>query len=406
MYQCQGGAARKGSRSGPRLLDGRRGCGRRVEGRREPAGRPVSFWCMAIASTVLLLTATATLAPFQQGEWRTDFSRHSVALEEIVSGGPPRDGIPALDRPRFEAGGRVGWLDMREPVIVVAAGRLVRAYPIQILMWHEIVNDELDGLPIAVTFCPLCNTALVFERRIDSLILDFGTTGRLRHSDLVMYDRQTESWWQQATGEAIVGALTGRHLRPVPAAILSWRDARALYPAIEVLSRETGHRRPYGRNPYERYDSRPGPLSQFFRHRPDARLPAMERVVAIELDTNSIAVAFSMLRERRIVNTIVGVTPVVVAWWPGTASALDAADIPAGRDVGSTIVFERTVDGRAIDFRLVNGTLMDGAGGTVWDLAGRGIRGPLAGRRLRAVPHGNHFWFAWAAFRPAARLLR
>jgi hypothetical protein len=165
-------------------------------------------------------TAALRLADGEQ--WRTDFSRHSVPLHEILSGGPPRDGIPALDRPRFEsAAAAAEWLEGREPVMVVEHQGVTRGYPLSILVWHEIANDVVGGLPVAVTFCPLCNTALVFDRRLDGRVLDFGVTGRLRYSDLVMYDRQTESWWQQATGEAIVGTLTGSKLRRVPSSTLA-----------------------------------------------------------------------------------------------------------------------------------------------------------------------------------------
>lgn len=170
----------------------------------------------------------------QQGHaehWSTDFTRHAVPLEEIVSGGPPKDGIPALDRPRFEPVAEArSWLRDQEPVLVVESDGTARAYPYQVLIWHEIVNDVVGGVPLAVTYCPLCNTALVFRRAHGGRVLDFGTTGRLRHSDLVMYDRQTESWWQQATGEAIVGTLAGQKLESYPAQTTSWRAFRGSHP--------------------------------------------------------------------------------------------------------------------------------------------------------------------------------
>lgn len=357
------------------------------------------------------LAALAVGAHAQGGDdaWRTDFSRHTVPLDEIVPGGPPKDGIPAIDRPQFvpvrEAG---GWLDPRDPVVVVEHGAVAKAYPLQILIWHEIVNDEVGGLPVAVTFCPLCNTALAFDRRHDGQVLDFGTTGRLRHSDLVMYDRQTESWWQQATGEGIVGRYAGARLRVLPAPLVSWTAFRTAHPTGLVLSRNTGHRRPYGRNPYAGYDDpRGSPFPSFFRRPADQRLPAMARVVAIELEEASIAVPFDVLAERRVVEITAGGIPLAVLWAPGTASALDAATIAAGRDVGATGVFDRRVDGRALTFAPAgDGRFHDRETGSTWDLLGRAVAGPLAGRRLRAVAHGNHFWFAWAAFRPDTRITR
>ncbi|MGH2403427.1 MAG: DUF3179 domain-containing (seleno)protein, partial [bacterium] len=187
--------------------------------------------------------------PFNTLGWKTDFTKHSVPLSQITSGGPPKDGIPAIDKPVFETVADAGkWLKAKEPVIFFESNGDVRAYPLQILIWHEIVNDTVGGQPVTVTFCPLCNTAIAFDRRLDGRVLDFGTTGMLRFSDLVMYDRQTESWWQQITGEAIVGVLTGKQLKFLPAQIVAWETFARTFPAGKVLSRNTGHVRPYGQN--------------------------------------------------------------------------------------------------------------------------------------------------------------
>lgn len=243
------------------------------------------FKTLFIAVALLVATATqAQLAVEDRQAWpKTDFSRRTVDLAEIQFGGPPKDGIPAIDRPRFDtASGARAWLAPQEPVIVLRIGRAARAYPLQILMYHEIVNDVLAGVPVAVTFCPLCNASLVFDRRVGGRILDFGTTGRLRKSDLVMYDRQTESWWQQFTGQAIVGALSGTQLKTIPAEVVAFDTFLAAYPLGEVLSRRAGYSRPYGRNPYRGYD-RVGQNPFLFEDPVDKRLPAMERVLAVEL---------------------------------------------------------------------------------------------------------------------------
>ncbi|MEQ8193857.1 MAG: DUF3179 domain-containing (seleno)protein, partial [Rhodospirillales bacterium] len=175
------------------------------------------------ASRIAVLSAFAMIctAPGHALEWqekwpKTDFSRTKIDLSEIISGGPPKDGIPSIDRPRFTPLGNAGNLAPTEPVIGLIVNGDARAYPLRILMWHEIVNDEVGGVPVAVTYCPLCNSAIVFKRTVQNRVLSFGTTGLLRHSDLVMYDRQTESWWQQFTGDAIVGKLTGQELQMLP----------------------------------------------------------------------------------------------------------------------------------------------------------------------------------------------
>jgi hypothetical protein len=337
--------------------------------------------------------------------WKTDFSKISVPPKEIVSGGPPRDGIPAIDRPSFESAAEADrWLEGSDPVLVVEHGGEVKAYPLAILIWHEIVNDNVGGQPVSVTFCPLCNTALVFDRNVGGRMLDFGTTGRLRHSDLLMYDRQTESWWQQAVGVAIVGELLDTELEFVPANTFSWEMVRALHPDVLVLSRETGHRRDYGRNPYVGYDDPGGsPIPGFFTADEDRRMPAMERVVALDIGTGW-AVGFSPLSEARVVNDEVEDTAFAVVWKSGAASALDRSQVSSGRDVGQTAVFDRHLADRTLTLEWKNGSLRDVETGSTWDFAGRALTGPLAGQRLRSVPHGNHFWFSWVVFRPDTKV--
>ena len=167
--------------------------------------------------------------------WETDFSRHSVPFNEIFSGGVPRDGIPPLDDPKFTTPEQADqWLGDAEPVISFEINGDARAYPLQILTWHEVVNDVVGGVPVVATFCPLCNSAIVFDRTLDGVVHDFGVSGKLRNSDLIMWDRQTESWWQQFTGEAIVGELTGTKLTLLPASIISWVDFKAANPEGQV----------------------------------------------------------------------------------------------------------------------------------------------------------------------------
>jgi Protein of unknown function (DUF3179) len=181
-----------------------------------------------------------------------------VDTGRLLSGGPPPDGIPAIDRPRFLRAADVDFLDPVEPVLVLELGGEERAYPVQILIWHEIVNDTVGGIPVAVTYCPLCNSALAFDRRAAGRVLDFGTSGMLYNSDLVMYDRQTRSLWPQIQGRAVAGVLTGTTLTPYVVSTVSWGEWRAAHPGDWVLSRDTGHRRDYGRNPYTGYDQPDG----------------------------------------------------------------------------------------------------------------------------------------------------
>src|SRR6266511_3565983 len=218
-----------------------------------------------------------------ESEFKTDFSKHSIPYSEILSGGPPKDGIPALKDPQFvSVTDADAWLKPLEPVILVQVGEDAKAYPIQILIWHEIANDTVGGEPLVVTFCPLCNTAIAFKRTVNGQVLDFGTTGRLRYSNLIMYDRQTETWWQQATGEAIAGELTGANLRFRPAAIIAWSDFKHAHPDGAVLSRDTGFQRNYGQNPYTGYDDVNN--TPFLYHGPQTpgKLSPVARVLTVD----------------------------------------------------------------------------------------------------------------------------
>ncbi len=338
-------------------------------------------------------------------EFSTDFSRHTVPYSEILSGGPPKDGIPAVDRPMYEPKVAADlWLGEREPVIVMQINDAVRAYPIQILTWREIVNDTLGGVPVAVTFCPLCNTAIAFDRRVGERVLDFGTTGRLRYSNLIMYDRQTETWWQQATGEAIVGELVGSELTFLPATMIAWAEFRDSYPDGDVLSLATGFSRAYGNNPYPGYDDID--RSPFLYDGPPTpgRLPAMARILAMELNGETVAYPYASLETLRVVDDEVGGVPIVVMWQGGVASALGLSDIAEAEDVGTVVAYLRDVGGDVLTFEQRDGEIVDTQTGTTWDHLGRGVTGDLAGTQLAPVVGVNHFWFSWAAFKPETRV--
>ncbi len=339
--------------------------------------------------------------------WRTDFSRSTICLEEILPGGPGKDGIPPIDRPvAISIEEAATWLESREPVIAIERNGQARAYPLQILVWHEIVNDELGGEPTLVTFCPLCNTAIAFDRRLEPAgpVYDFGTTGNLRFSDLVMWDRQTESWWQQLTGEAIVGERAGKRLAPYPAQILGWQAFADAYPNGDVLSRNTGQNRPYGTNPYVGYDDIDS--SPFlFDGTPDGRLRPMERVVGVTHEGEAVAYPLGDISSARVIHDTIGTLPIVVLIAPGARSATDAATIAASRDVGQVGVFDRRLSDFLFTFEIGGpDEFQDTQTGTRWDVTGQGVAGPLAGRRLLAVPHVVAFWFSWAAGFPQTRL--
>ena len=380
--------------------------------RTPPDASPPSATQPAQANSGVVATPSSTPAfdpedipPGAAREFSTDFTRHSVPYREILSGGPPKDGIPAIDAPRYVSVKAADeWLRDREPVVLFALNGDARAFPLQILTWHEIVNTEVGGVPVTVTFCPLCNTAIVFDRRYGDLVLDFGTTGRLRYSNLIMYDRQTESWWQQATGEAIVGTLTGAQLTTYPAAIVSWQAFKEAYPDGNVLSRETGFNRAYGRNPYVGYDDIESRSFLYDGPTIDGRLPPMARVLTVAGENDAVAFPYDVLAEVHVANETVDGKPIVVFWAEGTASALDENVIAESRDVGAALAFSRLLDGQVLTFWWDGEAIRDEQTNSRWSPLGQAVEGALAGRQLEPVVSINHFWFSWAAFRPDTRL--
>ncbi len=389
-----------------------------------------------------------------------DKSRSNLPLEGFVYGGVVPQGIPALGfagsyngkiahspAPRFiPAEEAARWLQRVEPIVALQLNGEAKAYPLQILVWHEIVNDVVGGVPVAVTFCPLCNSAFAYDRRVPltpaqlkavraknpnatltkldaafleayaaefgseavqnavaGLELSFGTTGMLYNSNLVMFDSETSTLWVQLAAEGNVGTLTGVGLLRYPAQIMSFKSFREAFPQGTVLSRETGFTRNYGDNPYLGYDDANEP--PFLFDGPlDGRLPPKLRVVSVEVNGEAVAYPYSVLETARAINDVVGGMPIVVLWLPGTHSALDTRNASQARDVGSVAVFERRLGRRTLTFAWNGQAFVDQQTQSEWSLSGNAVRGRLKGRHLTAVVHDSTFWFAWAAFRPETRV--
>jgi hypothetical protein len=414
---------------------------------------------------LILLSASLALALAQAGpsQLRTlgiNSERANIPLSEVMSGGPPPQGIPAIGfggdfagaapptpAPRFVSSEEAStWLADPEPVIAFTLEGEARAYPLQILTWHEIVNDTVAGVPVAVTFCPLCNSALAFDRRlplseeskarvqatnsqaasesasddflrryeaqwgstagiVETLEVTFGVSGMLYLSNMLMFDSHTGTLWAQLAGEGNVGTLMGTRLLRYPAQIVSFAEFREVFPDAPVLSRETGFTRRYGENPYVGYDIAASPPF-LFRGERDGRLPPKARVVTIDVLGEDVAYPFEVLSERRVANDTVGGTAVAVFWQEGTASALDQASIARSRDVGAVGVFLRELGGRTLTFGWDGEAFVDEETGSRWNLLGRAVAGELAGQQLTPVVHDNTLWFAWAAFKPDTRIYR
>lgn len=278
--------------------------------------------------------AQSKIRDWQKDGWLTDFSIHTVPLTDFVPGGPPRDGIASVDHPHFDHVQAAISIGPSEPVIVVRLDKKARAYPLRYLIWHEIVNDVFEGRPIAVTYCPLCNSSVVFDRRIDGEILEFGVSGLLRYSDMIMYDRSSHSWWQQFSGEGLVGAFAGYELTVLPSSVLSFSAFSQKFPDGQVLLPPDANTKVYGKNPYVNYDSRKRPFPVYDGDLP-RQIPDMARVVVIRPDnTAPFAMELNHLRSlKRIV-----VDGVEASWSGGMSSSLDHRRIERGADVGMVIV--------------------------------------------------------------------
>ncbi len=337
-----------------------------------------------------------------------EFPPPLVNPQEVMSGGPPPDGIPPIEEPVFlPVVDALERLDPAEAVVALEVDGDARAYPVQVMIWHEIVNDTVGGVPVAVTYCPLCNSAVTYKREVRGVETTFGTSGRLFASALVMYDRATESLWTHFDGKAVVGLLAGEQLESIPSPLMAWGDFAAAYPTGQVLNPdETGFNRQYGRNPYVGYDNE-GTEPFLFTGITDPRATSKLRVVGVARDGAATAFSLDLVSggEAKATNTSVGDTEIVILWKAGQATALESDRIEGGRDVGSTAVFIPVVDGDKLTFAVEGDQFVDEETGSTWNVTGEATDGPLAGTRLEQINHLDTFWFAWATYRPGTELV-
>ncbi len=321
---------------------------------------------------------------------------------DILRGGPPPDGIPPIDEPAFvDVATADAYLADREPLVEVEINGDARAYPVQILIWHEIVNDVVGGEPVAVTYCPLCNSAVTFKRTVQDRLNSFGTSGSLFNSALVMYDRATETLWTHFDGKAVVGYLTGEELEPVASSLVSWGEFKAAHPDGKVLDRErTGHRRTYGVNPYRGYDD--PDTGTFFPVAGDDQARAKQRVVGVTIGDLNKAWSLDIVggAQRTVTEDSLGDTDLVIFFNPGQASGVDTAEISEGKEVGTVKVFSPDLGDRRLTFSATADGFVDGETGSTWNIFGQAVDGEMAGAELVEIPHLDTFWFAWSSYRP------
>ena len=309
----------------------------------------------ALVAAAQLASAGAAIAESRNG---FDLRGSLVPVEEILQGGPPKDGIPAIDNPVFVPAAKAGWLRGSDTVLALARNGVAKAYPIRILNWHEIVNDRFGDEPIAVTFCPLCGSGMAFKSAARERTLSFGVSGLLYNSDVLLYDRETESLWSQIAATAVTGSMKGARLEAVPVAHTTWADWRARHPDTQVLSTQTGHVRDYGRDPYAGYAESE---RTFFpvKMRGEGFHPK-EWVLGVTLGGAHKAYPFVELSRR------------------------------AGAGKAAPVSFDDTVGGRAVKIRFDP----QHRNAEAFDADGK----PLAATTM--------FWFAWYAFHPSTAVYR
>ncbi len=341
--------------------------------------------------------------PARYSQWPTDWTRRTVEdwteFRAGLQSADPRDGIPPIDEPIFESVSLASeWLSRNEPGALVQVNGEARFYPLSIMTAHEIVNDAFGDVPVAVTFCPLCNTALAFDRRVNGEVLDFGVSGLLRNSDLVMWDRQTTSLWQQVTGESVIGQFAGAELDVVPTSLVSFGQFAESFPdGLSLAAESGGGRGAYGLNPYRGYSTSASPF--LFDGDIDPRLPALSRVIGITEGDAVAAYSFTRLAEEQVVNDEVAGVPLVIFHGGRTNDALDDSLIAFSAEIGTGVAYNPIVDGQTLTFA-ANGdaTFTDEQTGTTWSITGIGIDGQLEGTQLGPIEHRNEFWFAFQAF--------
>lgn len=336
-----------------------------------------------------------------EGWNKTNFQKTRVPLREIISGGPPRDGIPPIYNPTFESTASASlWLPDSEPVLVHRQGKEARAYPYRILTWHEIVNDEIDGKSFIVTFCPLCNSAIIYNTHFAGQNHLFGVSGKLRNSDMVMWDHTTDSWWQQLTGEAIVGEAAGTRLEMLPSPAIAFGEYKKIFPQGKVLSQETSHVRPYGSNPYEAYDQSSSPF--LMRGTLDERLPPLARVLGIEWQGKFYTLPLKDLAGKKWAS-FPQLEGLVVFNLSSANSALDKRRIVDSRLVDQVTVWENP---QGLQFEWDGTHLQDTTHQETWNALGQGKTDGVVKTQLVPVNYGVHFAFAWLAFHPESVFLK
>jgi hypothetical protein len=344
--------------------------------------------------------------------WSTDTTLHTVQLDELTMA-VAKDALPTLDFPKFITKNDPAFnFYEHEPVIEISYNGESKAYPLSLLTMFELSNDSIGGEQVMITYCPMCNSAMVFNRKVkrDSkdYLLHFGISGLLMHNDMIMYDKETNSWWEQLMGEAIVGELAGTELKMMRALIISVKDYFDRYPQGKILSpedlylisSETGHRPFHHLN----HDNNHLDSTYYLPEKVDPRLPPLERVFDIHVENHSMIYPFTSIAKKEVINEVFENMNFVIFYHKDMVSVLDEDDFKKSKKIGSATAFRRDLDGVIYTFKKKANYFVDDQTGSVWDITGYCKEGSLKGKQLWIIPHSNHFAFAYLAFFPDATI--
>ncbi|MBI2583525.1 MAG: DUF3179 domain-containing protein [Candidatus Aenigmarchaeota archaeon] len=359
----------------------------------------VVFVLLIAGAALYFQSSTFRESSFANAEIKTlpDGTKYLVHPDELLSGGPPKGGIgidrgiPAIAEPEFISVEEATWLADDDIIFGMSLNSEARAYPKQILVWHEIVNDFFGDMPVLVTYCPLCGTGIAFDRTINGEAVRFGTSGKLYSSNLVMYDEKTDSYWTQVGGRAIVGELTGTKLKILPIETMTFADWKKLHPETKVLSRDTGFSRSYGTDPYgDYYTSENVGFGVSFS---DTRLHPKAMVAGIVINGKAKAYSVKAVANAVAVNDIFEETPLLIVVNP-------AIDVGEGFELNPVRIFSRSIAGETLEFSYTSGKLLDNHG-EEWSFDGINLE---SGTQLEQISHESSMWFAWLNFHPDTEL--
>lgn len=323
-------------------------------------------------------------------------SRLREFAENMVSGGPSKDGIPPVDKPKYVPVSKAGnFLNHNDVVFLVEYKDVVKIFPQKILVWHEIVNDVIHNEKVSITYCPLTGSAIGFLGRFEGIETTFGTSGKLLNSNLVMYDRKTDSYFPQILGTAVSGPVKGKALKEFQVIWTTWEKAKSSYPDASVLSMDTGFLRSYGSDPYGSYlkkgtyyDSG-GPFFPLMAT--DNRLEAKEVVVGVRIGNTPLAIVKNKVAEKKAVNLMTGDHPIVAFY---------------DDSLNTVRIYSRRYGKKVLSFDIRDGKITDRESNSEWNVLGKSTDGKMKGTELEAVFSFDVMWFAWGAFYPQTEIYR